>query len=220
MQIVDICGKCFRYPKYQSRRPVLGWYAVGKNSVEVYGICRGIMLLPSPSFHVIVLHIVLMAGTKPLASQSLLVSLLHLDVATLQLECSGESAAWPHSWKVLGRVNCEDVAQYFSQDWGVSSNVQVHRVDAHQDEPQAVLAMCATRQIRKTEEAAFDVMLILGDRRRCDQLPHQSPCCSTVGLDQCGFLIRTLRVPERAMHHIKRVPKLLLFCHSRLGICD
>jgi hypothetical protein len=161
---------------------------------------------------------VLLTGSESLASQRLLVALLHLDVAALQLESPGQSTAGPHSWEVFRRVHSEHVAQNFGQYWREPSHMKIHRIDAHQDKPQTVLAVRATRQIRKTEEAAFDVVLVLGDRGRCHQLAHQSPCRSSVGLDQRGFLIRALGVPERAMHHIQRVPKLFLFRDARLGV--
>jgi hypothetical protein len=163
---------------------------------------------------------VLLAGSEPLARQCLLVPFLDLDVATLQLQRSGECTAWSHTRKVLRRVYREDVAQYFGKDGRESTHVQVHRIDTHQNKPQAVLAMGPAREIWEAEEAALDIELVLGDRRRRHQLTHQPSCCPSVGLYQCCFLVRPLRVPECAMYHIQRVPQLFLFRDARLRISD
>lgn len=80
--------------------------------------------------------------------------------------------------------------------------------------------MCATRQVRKAEEAPFVVMFILGDRGRGYQLPHEPARGSAVRLDERCLLTGPIRIPQRAMHHVKRVPQLFLLGYTCLWVCD
>jgi hypothetical protein len=73
--------------------------------------------------------------------------------------------------------------------------MEVHRVDAHQNEAEAIPAMCAAREIRETEKATLNIMLILCNRGRCYQLTHQSPSCSPIRLHERRFLIRPICIP-------------------------
>jgi len=98
--------------------------------------------------------------------------------------------------------------------------MQVHRVDAHENEPEPIFAMCPTREIWETEETALDIMLVLCYRRRCNQLAHQSSRRSSIRLDKCRFFVRSVRIPKRTMHNIQRVTQLFLFCSTSLGVCD
>jgi hypothetical protein len=177
-----------------------------------------ILLLASP-LHLVVL-VVLLADRQPLAGQRLLVALLDLDVAALQLERTCQRTAGPHPRKVLGRVHGEDVTHDLGQDGRRSSYMQVHRVDAHQHKAQAVPAVGAAREVWKAEEATFDILFVLGNRGRCDQLAHEPACCASIRLDQCRLLVGTFGIPKGAMHHVERVPQLFLLSGACLGIRD
>lgn len=98
--------------------------------------------------------------------------------------------------------------------------MQVHGVNTHQHEPQTVPAVRATRQVREAEEAPFVVVLVLGDRRRSYELAHQSARGAAIRLDQRRLLVGPVRIPQRAMHHVKRVPKLLLLGYTGLWVRD
>lgn len=69
---------------------------------------------PASPLHLFIL-LVLLAGSKPLASEGLLVALLHLDVAALQLERPGECTARAHTRKVLCCVNSEYIAHHLGE---------------------------------------------------------------------------------------------------------
>jgi hypothetical protein len=39
--------------------------------------------------------------------------------------------------------------------------MKVHRINAHQDKPESVFAMCTTRKVWEAEEATLSIMLVL-----------------------------------------------------------
>ena len=160
----------------------------------------------------------LLACCKAFASQSLLVAFLDLDITALQLQSPGKCAAGTHARKVLGRVYRKHIAHYFSKNWRRPSHVEVHGVNAHQHEPKTVPAMCTARQVREAEEAPFVVVFVLGDRGRSYKLAHESACGSTVRLYERCLLVGAVSIPQRAMHHVQRIPKLLLFGYASLGV--
>ena len=61
-------------------------------------------------------------------------------------------------------------------------------------------------------------MFVLGYRGRSYKLAHQSTCGSTVRLYERRLLVGPVRIPQRAMHHVQRIPKLFLFGCTSLGI--
>lgn len=80
--------------------------------------------------------------------------------------------------------------------------------------------MCPTRQVREAKEAPFVIVFILGNRGRGYQLPHEPARGPAVRLNERRLLTGPIRIPQRAMHHVKRVPKLLLLGYTCLWICD
>lgn len=98
---------------------------------------------PSPLHLVVLKGVVLLTRRQPFARQSLLIALLDLNVAALQLECSREGTTGPHAGEVLRCVHSEDVAQHLGEYGREAADMQIHGIDAHQDEPEAVFAMCA-----------------------------------------------------------------------------
>lgn len=90
-------------------------------------------LLLAPPFSQLVIVSILMILTlrKPLASQGLFVALLDLNITSLQLQRTRESAAGPHSGKVLGCVDCEHVTQHFGQNLRETSDMELRRVETH-----------------------------------------------------------------------------------------
>lgn len=157
------------------------------------------------------------AGPPP--GQRLLVTLLDLNVASLQLQCSRQRTAGPHSREVLGCVDSEDIAQDLRQNWHQTADMQIHRVDAHQDEAKPVLAVRAARQVGKAKETALDVVLVLCNGGRGDQLAHETPGGSPVGLNQCCLLVRPVGVPEGAVHNVQRISQLIRIRLSGFRIC-
>lgn len=104
-----------------------------------------VFLVPSSPLHLVVFDsVVLLTRSQAFARQGLLVAFLDLDVAALELECSRECAAGPHAGEVFGCVDGKDVAQHLGEYGREAANVQVHGIDAHQDESEAVFAMSAT----------------------------------------------------------------------------
>jgi len=100
--------------------------------------------IPSSSLHFLVICVVVfLTYRQSFASQRLFITLLHLDVAALQLQCPREGTARPHAWKVLGCVDGKDVAQDFGENGRVASDMQVYGIDAHQDESEPILSMRA-----------------------------------------------------------------------------
>lgn len=172
---------------------------------------------PTSPLHLLVVLVLLACG-KAFASQSLLVAFLDLDVTALQLQSPGKCAAGTHARKVLGRVYCEHIAHYFGKYGRRPSHMEVHGVNAHQHEPKTVPAMCTTRQVREAKEAPFVVVFVLGDRGRSYKLAHESACGPTVRLYERCLLVGPVRIPQRAMHHVQRIPKLFLLGHTSLGI--
>lgn len=51
-------------------------------------------------------------------------------------------------------------------------------------------------------------------------MAHESACCSAVGLDEGGFFVRTIGVPERAVHYVEGVAEFVEIDLSSIGICD
>jgi hypothetical protein len=146
-----------------------------------------------------------LAGSQSFACQCLFIALLHLDIASLQLQRPGEGTAGSHAGEVLGSVNCEDVAQDLGKYGREASNMEVHRINAHKDESESVFAVCTAREVGKAEKASLGIMLVLCYGGRSYELAHESSRCSSVGLYECCLFIRPLCVPECAMHHVERV---------------
>jgi len=163
---------------------------------------------------------VLLAGGEPLARQGLFVSLLHLNVAPLQLERPGQSTAGSHAGKVFGGVDREDITEDFGQDGRKSADMQIDRVDAHEHKAKSVFAMGTTRQIWKAEETALHVKFVLGDRGRSDQLAHESPRCSSIRLYEGSLLAGPFCIPKGTVDHVERVAKLLRLGSPRLRVGD
>ncbi|KAJ8104717.1 hypothetical protein OPT61_g10610 [Boeremia exigua] len=120
--------------------------------------------------------------------------------------------------EVFGRVHGKHVAHHLGEDGRRAPDMQVHGVDAHQHKPKAVPAMCATRQVREAEKAPFVVVFILGNRGRRDKLAHEPARGPAIRLDERRLLVGPVRIPQRAMHHVKRVPKLLLLGYTGLWV--
>lgn len=87
---------------------------------------------------------IVLARGRPLAGQRLLVPLLHLNVAALQLQRPRQRAARAHPREVLGGVDREHVAQDLGDDGGGATDMKVGRVDSHEHEAEAVVAMRPT----------------------------------------------------------------------------
>lgn len=74
------------------------------------------LVSPTSLLFLIINTVVFLACGKPFAGQGLLVALLHLNVASLQLERPGQSTAGPHPRKVFGGIDGEHIAQNLGKD--------------------------------------------------------------------------------------------------------